>query len=117
VEHHFRYRLFMMYIDLDEAPSLFSGRWFWAVGRRALAWLRREDHLGDPARPLGEAVRDLVEERTGRRPQRPLTGVRATLFGGACLVSGALLVGLGGPWFLAVVLMITGLLLSLRRGD
>jgi ubiquinone biosynthesis protein len=58
-----------------------------------------------------------LEERTRRRPQRPLTGVRATLFGGACLVSGAILVGLGGPWFLAAVLMITGLLLPLRRGD
>jgi len=58
-----------------------------------------------------------LEERTRRRPQRALTGVRATLFGGACLVSGAILVGLGGPWFLAVILMITGLLLSLRRGE
>ena len=36
---------------------------------------------------------------------------------GACLVSGAILVGLGGPWFLAAVMMITGLLLSLRRGE
>jgi hypothetical protein len=58
-----------------------------------------------------------LEERTRRRPQRPLTGVRATLFGGACLVAGAILVGLDGPWFLAAVLMITGLLLPLRRGD
>jgi len=58
-----------------------------------------------------------LEERTRRRPQRPLAGVRATLFGGACLVSGAILVGLGGPWFLAAVLMIIGLLLPLRRGD
>ncbi len=58
-----------------------------------------------------------LEERTRRRPQRPLAGVRATLFGGACLVSGAILVGLGGPWFLAAVFMIMGLLLPLRRGD
>jgi ubiquinone biosynthesis protein len=58
-----------------------------------------------------------LEERTRRRPQRPLAGVRATLFGGACLVSGAILVGLGGPWFLAAILMVAGLLLPLRRGD
>jgi ubiquinone biosynthesis protein len=74
------------------------------------------DALLKTPRLVSEGLASL-EERTGRRPQRPLTGVRATLFGGACLVSGALLVGLGGPWFLAVVLMITGLLLSLRRGD
>ena len=84
VEHHFRYRLFMMYIDLDEAPALFSGRWFWAVGRRALAWLRREDHLGDPARPLGEAVRDLVEERTGRRPAGPVRLLTHLRYFGYC---------------------------------
>ena len=39
------------------------------------------------------------------------------LFGGACLVAGAILIGLDGPWFLAAILMITGLLLPLRRGD
>jgi len=58
-----------------------------------------------------------LEERTQRRPQRPLTGVRATLYGGACLVSGAILVALDGPWFLAAVLLTAGVLLPLRRGD
>ncbi len=58
-----------------------------------------------------------LEGRTRRRPQRALTGVRATLFGGACLVSGAILIGLGGPWFLAAVLVVMGLLLPLRRGE
>ena len=57
-----------------------------------------------------------LEERTRRRPQRPLAGVRATLFGGACLVAGAVLAGLGGPWFLAAILLILGLVLPLR-GD
>jgi len=58
-----------------------------------------------------------LEERTRRRPQRPLTGVRATLYGGACLVAGAILVGLDGPWLLAAVLLVIGVLLPLRRGD
>ncbi|MFV2072890.1 MAG: ABC1 kinase family protein [Thermoanaerobaculales bacterium] len=59
----------------------------------------------------------MLEERTQRRPQRPLTGVRATLFGGACLVAGAILIGLDGPWPLAALLFTVGLLLPLRRGD
>ena len=59
----------------------------------------------------------MLEERSRRRPQRPLTGVRSTLFGGACLVSGSILIGAGGPWFLAAILLIVGLLLPLRRGD
>lgn len=59
----------------------------------------------------------VLEQRTQRRPQRPLTGVRATLYGGACLVAGAILVGLDGPWLLAAILLTVGVLLPLRRGD
>ena len=59
----------------------------------------------------------VLEQRTQRRPQRPLTGVRATLYGGACLVAGAILVGLDGPWLLAAMLLTVGVLLPLRRGD
>ncbi len=58
-----------------------------------------------------------LEERTRRRPQRPLTGVRATLFGGACMVTGAILIGLEGPWYLGALLLIIGLLLPLRKGE
>ncbi len=58
-----------------------------------------------------------LEERTHRRPQRPLSGIRATLFGGAFLVAGTILVALDGPWFLAALFMIIGVLLPLRRGE
>jgi ubiquinone biosynthesis protein len=59
----------------------------------------------------------MMEGRTQRKPQRPLTGVRATLFGGACMVAGAILIGLEGPWPLAVLLFTVGVLLPLRRGE
>lgn len=72
VEHRFRYRLFMLYLDLDELPRLFAGRLLWSASHPALAWFRRADHLGDPAAPLAEAVRDLVCTATGRRPQGPV---------------------------------------------
>ncbi len=68
VHHEFRYRLFLLYIDLDELPTLFRGRWLWSADRPNLAWFRRGDHLGPPAQPLAESVRDLVEARTGVRP-------------------------------------------------
>lgn len=64
----FRYRLFMMYLDLAELSELFERRWFWSDRRWALARFRRDDHFGDPAKPLDQAVRDLVEARLGRRP-------------------------------------------------
>lgn len=77
--HEFRYRVFMAFLDLSEIERVFSGRWFWSSARPALARYRRADHFGDPAAPLDRCVRDLVEERTGRRPSgrvRLLTHLR-----------------------------------------
>lgn len=75
----FRYRLFMACIDLAELPGVFDGRWFWSARRPALVRFRRSDYLGDPAVPLDTAVRDLVEQRLGHRPDgliRLLTHLR-----------------------------------------
>jgi DUF1365 family protein len=69
VAHEFRYSMFMMYLDLAELDEVFSKRWFWSVGRRALARFRREDHFGDNAVPLDQCVRDRVEAETGKRPK------------------------------------------------
>jgi DUF1365 family protein len=72
VEHAFRYRLFMMLLDLAELDRLFRNRWLWSSRRFNLAWFRRADHLGDPGKPLDREVRDLVERQTGRRPEGPV---------------------------------------------
>ena len=72
VEHAFSYRMFMLYLDLAELPRLFERRWFWSVSRPALARFRREDHFGDPAVPLEQSVRDLVDRETGQRPEGPI---------------------------------------------
>jgi DUF1365 family protein len=72
VPHAFRYRLFMMYLDLDELPNLFADRWLWSARRPAPAWFRRADFLGDRRVPLADAVRALVAERTGRTPRGPI---------------------------------------------
>ena len=70
--HEFRYRLFMVYLDLAETESLFGRRGFWSARWPAGARFAREDHLGDAGRPLAECVRDLVEERQGWRPAGPI---------------------------------------------
>jgi DUF1365 family protein len=62
----------MTYLDLEELPELFDGSRVWSARRPALAWFRRSDYLGDPRTPLGEAVRDLVGQRTGVRPHGPI---------------------------------------------
>jgi len=70
--HSFEYSLFMMYLDLSELPALFQSYWLWSLERPNLAVFKRKDHLGDKHVPLDEAVRDLVNERTGRRPDGPI---------------------------------------------
>lgn len=72
VSHAFSMRHWMVYLDLAELDRVFAGRWLWSTSRPALARFRREDHLGDPLVPLDVAVRDLVEERSGRRPDGPI---------------------------------------------
>jgi len=84
VENSFRYPLFMMYLDLSELPRVFEGIPFWSADRPNLAWLRREDHLGDPAVPLDAAIRDLVAERLGNRPGGPVRMLTHLRYFGHC---------------------------------
>lgn len=72
VEHSFRNRLFLVFVDLAELDSLFGRRGVWSTRWPALARFRRADYLGDPTRPLDDGVRDLVEQRTGYRPMGPI---------------------------------------------
>lgn len=70
--HAFRYKVFMMYLDLGELSDLFRERWLWSHVRPNVAWFCRKDHLGDPQISLDHSVRDLVETKTGRRPSGPI---------------------------------------------
>jgi DUF1365 family protein len=81
----FRYRLFMVYLDLDELPGAFDHNWLWSARRPALAWFRRKDFLGPPALPLDEAVRVRVEEHTGERPAGPIRMLAHLRYFGYCL--------------------------------
>jgi DUF1365 family protein len=45
VEHEFRYRLFMSYLDLGELPELLDRVPLWSARRPAPAWFRRSDYL------------------------------------------------------------------------
>jgi hypothetical protein len=69
-EREFRHRLALAYIDLDELPTLLAGR----LARRWPGALRfrRRDYHGDGRLPLAEAVRNTVEQQTGRRPDGPI---------------------------------------------
>lgn len=79
VEHSFRYRFFLTYLDLDELPGVLDPYPLYSARRAAPARFRRADFMGDPERPLAECARDAVEAETGSRPAGPvrlLTGLR-----------------------------------------
>jgi uncharacterized protein len=70
--HAFSYAVYMVWLDLAELDTVFRGRWFWSTKRRALAWFRRADYLGDAAISLDEAVRRRVAQSLGKRPSGPI---------------------------------------------
>lgn len=71
-KNEFQYRLFMMYVDLDELPQLFKKRWFWSNDKFSLAWFKRKDHYGKPGVRIDESIRQLVQQETGDRPRGPI---------------------------------------------
>ena len=84
VLHRFRYRMFMMYLDLDELPDLFRNRWLWSATRPALARFRRKDHLGSQDEPLSDSIRNLVARETGTRPDGPVRLLTNLSYFGYC---------------------------------
>ena len=70
--HRFAYRMWWADLDLDRLDHDLSDLRLVSDRRgRPLRW-RRDDHYGDPATPPATAVRDLVEARTGERPEGPV---------------------------------------------
>ena len=80
--HEFRHRLALVYVDLDELPRLLSGRL--VVTRPRLVRFRRRDYLGDGTVPLADAVRELVQRRTGCRPEGPIRMLTHLRWWGHC---------------------------------
>jgi DUF1365 family protein len=83
-KHAFRYRMFMLYLDLAEIERVFSGRWLWSTHRRNVAEFRRSDYHGDPAVPLDTAIRDTVALRLGIRPVGPIRMLAHLRYFGHC---------------------------------
>lgn len=83
-DHRFRYRLFMMYLDLAELDRVFAGRWLWSLERSNLACFRRSDYHGDPRISLDEAVRRTVTDHLGRRPDGPIRLLTHLRYFGHC---------------------------------
>jgi uncharacterized protein len=65
--HRFSYRVFMMYLDLDELDQVLALSPLWSRARFRPARFQRSDFLGDPEVPLKQAVCDRIHAQTGIR--------------------------------------------------
>jgi ubiquinone biosynthesis protein len=57
----------------------------------------------------------LLDQAARRSSENPLQGLRGTLFGGFCMVAGAILAGAGGPWPVWAILFAVGIAAALHR--
>ena len=65
--HRFSYRVFMMYLDLDELDEVLAASPFWSEQSWYPARFQRSDFFGDPSVALKQAVVDRIFEETGYR--------------------------------------------------
>lgn len=72
VKHQFDYRMFMLYLDLDELPTLFDRFLLWSARGFNLAWFNRKKHLGEPDQDLKQSVIQLVKHRSGITLEGPV---------------------------------------------
>jgi DUF1365 family protein len=83
--HGFNYGLFMMYLDLDELPELFRPFLLWSAERPALAWFRRQDHMGEQNNTLKQSIRDLIRNETGKDHQGAIRLLTHLRYFGYCM--------------------------------
>lgn len=76
--HHFRYPIFMLYIDLDELQEAFSRHWFCSVERFNIVSFRRRDFFAPEVPDLKTAViNHVVKEFKSQGFEEPkITAVR-----------------------------------------
>ena len=72
IDNQFRHRLFLAYLEVDALPSSLDRLPFWSARHIAPVRFRRRDFLDGETTPLGPAIRELVENRLGRRPTGPI---------------------------------------------
>ena len=82
--HGFRYKAFMMYLDLDELPTLFDKTIFWSYEKSNIASFKRKDYYGNPAKPLKTEISNLIQAATGQYPRGAICLLTNMRYFGLC---------------------------------
>ncbi len=68
----FSYPIYLLYLDLDELPQVFAGRWLYSLESTNVVSFRRSDFFGDASKPLKDEIWRAVQEKTGECPNGPV---------------------------------------------
>jgi uncharacterized protein len=71
-DHAFATPATMVMFDLGDLEEVVAATPLWSTGPWAPVQFRRRDYLDGTDRPLAQTLADLVEARTGRRPDGPM---------------------------------------------
>ena len=96
--------------------------------KEEIVWADREDivesdiNAGTYMIVVAEGLKDasgrkLIDESVDTLGENPLAGMRGTMLAGFSMVGGAILVALGGPWYLAAAMFLFAGIVALRRGE
>ena len=72
VVHQFKNRLFMVYLDLDELPSLVGDKGLIADSKYGSCSFLRDDHVFNNSQSLATDIREIVLQQSGNRPMGPI---------------------------------------------
>lgn len=84
VQHDFQYRLFMMFLNLDELDEIFQSFWLWSTQKANVAYLKRSDHLGPENLSLKAAATQFILDKTGYQLQGDICLLTHLRYWGYC---------------------------------
>lgn len=84
VHNEFRYRLFLLYLDLEELPGLFEDCALWSYEKPNIASWYRKNYLGPRDLSLREAVRFRIEDAGCTDPGGPVRVLTHMGYFGLC---------------------------------
>ena len=108
-KHGFRYRTFMMFLNLDETNLVFKNNILWSYLKPNIAYFRRADYFGNPRKNLKDEISDLVLNTTGKPTQGAVCLLTNMRYFGHCFnpVSFYYCFGTDGKTLQAIVTHIT----------
>ncbi|MFK7827616.1 MAG: DUF1365 domain-containing protein [Oligoflexales bacterium] len=71
-KHDFSYQACMLYLDIDEIPTILKKTRFFSYQKPNLMWFNREDYIGAQKGSIREAINEIIFKKFSRTVQGPI---------------------------------------------